>query len=671
MVRDWRLRRRAHQRGVQILHQLPHLRPVALTLALVAPITGACARSPKDAGAAAPGPPPTFTKDIAPILFANCAPCHRAGQAAPFTLLGYADAKQRVDKIVDATANRHMPPWLPEAGVNEFAGERRLTDAEIATIRRWAKEGAVEGDPADLPKAPVFAEGWQLGQPDLVATMPRAYTLAPKTGDERKDVFRNVVLQVALPSNRYVRAVEFRPGAAAVVHHAVISLDRTRTSRRRDGVDGQPGYDGMITQGAQTPDGHFLGWTPGRGPIVAPPGMPWRLERGADLVVQLHLIPANVPVHIQPIVGLYFADTPPAHAPVMVKLGSKAIDIAAGDRAYAIEDRYSLPVDVDVLSVYPHAHYLGKDMQALATLPDGSTRWLLRIRDWDFHWQQDYRYVTPIALPRGTTLTMRYTYDNSKDNEHNPSKPPRGVVYGPNSSDEMGDLWVQVLPKSPADASVLVKSFAERDALANVAGAEMAVRRAPNDAKNQAFLGSAYVQVGRAQEAIPHLEEALRLDPKSANAHNYLGGALLAIGKSAEAIAHLRQAAALDPQDERLPFNLGNALNVAGQPAEAANAFARALAINPDFAEAHENLGIYLASNGRLADALTHLRRAVALAPESADAESDLGGVLAMAGKRDEALSHIRRALELSPDHPAAKANLAALRSGKPGKQIP
>ena len=301
------------------------------------------------------GPAPTFNKDIAPILFAHCAPCHRPGQAAPFALLEYDEVKERAEKIVKMTKARRMPPWLPEAGYGEFEGERRLTDAQIATIERWTNGGEAEGEAADRPATPHWPEGWQLGRPDLVITMPKPYTVQP--GEH--DVFRNVVMRVALPSGRFVRAVEFRPGNAPIVHHAVISIDRTRASRRRDGADGQPGYDGMITQGAQNPDGHFLGWTPGRGPIVAPAGMPWRLDPGSDLVVQLHLLPQLEPHAVQASLGLFFTDTPPRYAPLMVKLGSKAIDIAAGDPAYAITDTYVLPVDVELLSVYPHAHFLG------------------------------------------------------------------------------------------------------------------------------------------------------------------------------------------------------------------------------------------------------------------------------------------------------------------------
>jgi tetratricopeptide (TPR) repeat protein len=469
-----------------------------------------------------------------------------------------------------------------------------------------------------------------------------------------------VVLPVALGAGRFVRAVEFRPGNAPVVHHAVISIDRTAASRRRDGADGQPGYDGMIA-GTENPEGQFLGWTPGRGPIVAPEDMPWRLDRGTDLVVQLHLLPGKAAVAVQPSVGLYFTDTPPAHTPQMVKLGSKTIDIPAGQADYTITDKYTLPVDVQVLSVYPHAHYLGKRMQASADLPDGTRRLLLTIGHWSFHWQQDYRYVAPVALPRGTTISMTYTYDNSAGNEDNPHRPPQPVLYGPNSTDEMGDLWLQVLPRTSADATVLASDYVVRDMQQSLAEAEMRVRHAPDDAGNQASLGGSLAQVGRVAEAIPHLQHALRLDPRSAKAHNYLGGAWLATGRLTEALDEFRAAATLAPDDERMHFNLGNALNAAGRAEDAATEFQRAIALNPDFAPAHENLGVYLESRNRLTEAIVHLRRAAELQPGSADAQNDLGAALGEAGQIDEALDCVRRALDLRPDYAPARENLARL----------
>ncbi len=637
-------------------------RILTAVLALVATAGCGSPRSDQRAAAPAAAPPPlTFTRDIAPIVFEHCAPCHRPGQAAPFSLLAYDDLSQRLDDIADVTRARLMPPWLPESGHGEFVDTRRLPDEKVAAIQRWIAEGAIEGDPAALRPRPVYTDGWQLGEPDLVVTVPAAYTLLP--GD--LDVFRNLVLPISLPASQFIRAVEFRPGSNRAVHHAVISLDRTRASRRRDGADGRPGYDGMITQGAENPDGHFLGWTPGRGPILAPDGMPWRLDSGTDLVVQLHLLPQDRPEKVRPAIGLHFSETPPTKVPLMIKLGSKAIDIPAGEANYTITDAYVLPVEVDVLSVYPHAHYLGKEIEARAELPDGTSRWLLRIPRWDFHWQQDYRYVTPVTLPAGTRVTMRYTYDNASVREHQPNRVPGPVVYGPKSSDEMGDLWLQVLPRSAADGQLLLRGFADHEAQGNVAGAELLVKRVPESARNQAFLGSSYFDVGRAADAIPHLQHALRLDPNHASAHNYLGGALLAMGRTTEAITHLLRAASLSPHDERMHFNLGNALNAASRPAEAAQAFRAAIAANPDFAQAHENLGLYLLDAGQVPGALTHLGRAVALNPRSPDAHNNYAAALASAGRRAEALQAVQRALQIDPTHGPSRQNLALIQGGR------
>lgn len=549
-----------------------------------------------------------------------------------------------------------MPPWLPDPGLPPMVGERILPAGAIETIRRWVETGAVEGDPADLPKAPTWPTGWELGQPDLVVTTSRPFVLAKGT----EDVYRNLVLPIGMTTARFVRAVEFRTNGAPI-HHAVVRIDRTHASRGHDGADGQPGFDGMVAEGVQDPNGHFIGWAPGRGPIVAPDRLPWPLDRGSDLVVELHLLPGTTPVAVSPSVGLFFTDTAPAAAPVMIVMGSKAIDIPAGATQHAIEDSYQLPVDVDVLSVYPHAHYLGKEMTVRASLPDGSHRPLIHVRQWSFHWQQDYRLVTPIRLPRGSTIVMRYTYDNSASNKANPHNPPRRVTWGQRSSDEMGTLGVQLLPRGPGDAAVLVKSFAEHAARADVDGAETLVRADPGKAHNQTLLGSSYVRVGRHAEAIPHLERALALEPRSATAHNQLGGALLALGRSREALEHFRRASALAPRDEHLHYNLGKMLDAAGRTEDAAREFTQAIALNPDFAEAHQQLGVIFFSHNRLPEALVHLGRAVDLAPASPAAHSDLGGALAQAGRFDEAMAQIRLALALDPAYVPARDNLDRL----------
>ncbi len=599
---------------------------------------------------------PTFAHDVAPILFARCAPCHRSGELAPFPLLNYADAARWSESIAIETKARIMPPWLPSPNSPEFLGVRRLSDAEIDLIQRWHRAGAPLGNAADLPAAPVFATGWQLGQPDAIATLPRPYVLQPGP----RDVTRNIVMRVPLTSATFVRAVEFRTGGAPI-HHAVIRVDRTTSSRQRDGEDGQPGFDGMGSPEVEDPDGHFIGWTPGRGAILSPDGLPWRIGRGSDLVVELHLVPGKMPALVQPTVALFFTDVAPTATPVFVKMESKAIDIPAGAADYAVVDSYVLPVDVQLLSIYPHAHFRGKEMTVTAARPGGAVQSLLSVTRWNFRWQQDYRYSTPVALPRGTTITMRYTFDNSAANPANPQIPPQPVYYGPRSVDEMASLGLQLLPASKPDGDMLVKAFEQREIAANIAAGRARVGRDAQDPEGQLLLGGSYVDAGRLTESLAPLEAAVRLSPNSASARNYLGGALVTLGRLPDGISHLQRAVALSPRDERYHVNLGNALARAGQPAQAAAEYGKALGLNSDFGAAHSNLGAMLFSHGRAAEALPHLAKAAELSPESPEAESDLGGVLAALGRKAEAVVHLQRALQLQPGFPAAVENLARL----------
>lgn len=599
----------------------------------------------------------TYNKHIAPIVYANCVSCHRPGEAAPFSLLTYADAVQHAEAIGTQTMKRHMPPWLPERGEFAFQGQRGLRPEQIETIQKWIATGTPEGNAGDLPPAPSFPNGWSLGTPDAVLTQPRPYHVTAN----KNDIFRNLVFHTTLTADTFVRAVEFKTNGAPI-HHAVIRIDRTTASRRKDGEDGQPGFDGMSASGVQDPPGQFIGWAPGRGPIVSPDGMPWRLEKGTDLVVELHLAPSGKSADIQPSIGLFFTATPPAQIAVVGKLTSKTIDIPAGEHAYVVTSTFEMPVDADLLSVYPHAHYLAKEMRATATLPDGSTKTLLLINQWSFHWQQDYRYVTPVPLPRGTKLTMRYTYDNSADNTANPSHPPVRVQIGSRSVDEMAELTVQLLPKSPADSAALARAFEDIEQQATVAMAEMRVRNEPSNAKYQAFLGAGYVEGHRYADAIAPLQAALRLDDTLANAHADLGTALMETNRLVEALSHLQRAAALSPRDENMAFNLGNALDRMNRPADAEAAFRRALAINPDFPDAHINLGGLLLRRRQMPEAVTHFERAVALVPESAFTHNNLASALAASGRFSDAMKEVQKALALRPDYEPALENQRRLR---------
>ena len=389
----------------------------------------------------------TFNRDIAPIIFQSCARCHRPGESGPFSLLTYDDVKKHARQIAVVTRDRFMPPWLPEPQSLKFADEMRLSDDGIATIKKWVDEGTPEGNAADLPPQPKWVEGWQLGEPDLVLKAEKPYQLPPGGSD----MYWNFILPVPIDRTRWVKAVEIRPGDKRFVHHANILVDRQQSSRQREKTPGE-GFEGMeikIESEAFDPDSHFLFWKPGTVPYVEPDGMALRLDKGTDLVLNVHLQPSGKPETIQPTIGLYFTDQPATKFPMLLQLQNDSkLDIPAGAKNFAVSDELTLPIDVDILAIYPHAHYLGQDLQATAILPNGSTKPLIHIPQWNLNWQAVYRYAEPVALPKGTTISMRYIYDNSEDNALNPNHPPERVRGGNRSKDEMAHPWLQVLPRN-------------------------------------------------------------------------------------------------------------------------------------------------------------------------------------------------------------------------------
>jgi hypothetical protein len=544
-----------------------------------------------DQQVAPPGKVFTFNKDIAPILFDRCAMCHRPGQSAPFSLLTYGEAKKHAKQIAEVTARRYMPPWLPEPGFGQFAGERRLGAEQIQVIQQWEKEGAREGDPSDLPARPTWTGEWQLGQPDLVVEMPKPYLLPA----EGKDVYRNFIIPVPLSASRFVKALEFQPGNPKIVHHTFFSLDRTRQSRRLDGKDGQPGFPGMnVPESVQMPEGQLLGWQPGRVPSPQPEGLSWALEKDADFVLQMHLRPSGRAEVIQSKVGLYFADAPPTNTCFRLVLRCLTIDIAPGSTDYVAKDKFVLPVDVWALAVLPHAHYLCKEMQGSAILPDGTKKWLIRITDWDFNFQGDYRYADPVFLPKGTTLSMRYTFDNSTNNIRNPNYPPKRVAYGPQTTDEMAELWFQMLPRHRADREILAETLSTK----------------------------------LKQALIDYDEYLLRTDPTSVKAHVQLAVALLGQGRSEDARRHLHAAAQLDPQNDQPHYYLGLAFRQQHKLVEARAEFENALRLNPDNFKAHGNLGLIFAEQGILNEAESHFRSALRINPDDTLARESLDELL-------------------------------------------
>jgi len=596
----------------------------------------------------------TFTRDVAPIVFAHCAPCHHRGGAGPFPLISYADARRRARDIVKVTGEHVMPPWPPVKGHGTFKGERGLTDAQIATLALWVEQGALEGAESDLPAAPVFADGWQLGTPDLVLTPDQSWTLPAEGGD----VFRNFVLPVPLGGRRFVRAIEIRPGNARILHHANALADRSGLGRQRDAADSGAGFAGMdleIASDRFEPDSHFLFWKPGTPAETTSSGIPWTIEPGTDLILNLHLRTSGKPEVVRPSLGLFFTDNAPTEFPMLLQLEHDgALDIPAGAASFTVSDELELPVAVQVLAVYPHAHYVAREVRAVARRPDGSTDWLVHIADWNLDWQAVYELATPLSLPRGTVISMSWTYDNSARNERNSNNPPQHVTAGNRASDEMSHLWVQVLPERREDLALLQEALMRAR-----------LRKYPGDFVANANLGALLQSAGRLDEAVRHLQDAVSARPDHPAARNNLGTALLASGRLSDAIAAFTEVVRKSPEYLQARYNLGNALMAAERPTEAIAQFEYVLNRTPQDAAALSDLGSALAMTGRVAEARRALERSLELNPANAKAHYNLGLIAAQGGRLADAEAHFERALAIDPSDPDFAQALAQARAAR------
>ncbi|MCA8947923.1 MAG: tetratricopeptide repeat protein [Planctomycetes bacterium] len=611
--------------------------PLAATFAAFA---SACR---DDVSSAVSGDTPTFARDVAPIVYASCTPCHRPGEPTPFSLTSYEEVQKRRRQLVDVTSDRYMPPWLPDLG--EFCDDRRLTVAEIELLARWVEAGAPRGDPAVEPPCPEFPSGWQLREPDLVLGV-EGELVVPAEGP---DSFRNLVIPVPIDRVRYVKAVEIRPDSRAA-HHAVMAVDATAESRRLDALDAEPGFPGMIAGNSRPPDGYFLGWTPGKRVHPLPAGMAWRLWPGQDIVLQLHLTPLGKREVVRPRIGLYFTDEEPSAVSYPLVLFSEKIDVPPGVTDYVVEDHVVLPVATRLHSIYPHAHYVCRRMRATATLPDGTVRDLFRIDPWDFDWQDDYRYVQPIALPAGTRIAFEYVYDNSSANPQNPFDPPQRVRFGQESKDEMATLTLQFTTADLDARRALAEASLRRD-----------LEKLGFDAHLLLQLTGLLREMGRNDEALRTIALVREREPDNAEALYELGMCLLTAERPADAERAFAECLQRNAGQNGARIQLANLLARSGRTAAAIALFEAALAAAPRVAPLHGNLATAYYSEGRLADAERHYRAALELDGDYFNAWFLLGRVLVDQGRKTEGRDALLRAQRLQPGNAAVEQALRAL----------
>ena len=607
--------------------------------------------------ASAAADPVTYHGQIAPIILKDCAPCHRPGESGPFSLLTYEDVKKRAAQIVKVTSSRFMPPWLPEPGYGQFQEERRLSDAQIELFEAWVKQGTPAGTPRKAEDAQRFSTGWLMGQPDLVLRAARSYTVPADAGE----TFWNFIMPVPISTTRWVRAIEIRPGNPRVFHHANVILDRSHAARRRESAPGSgfPGMDVIFEEETFEPDGQFLSWKPGSNPVVEPDGMAWRADPGMDLILNVHLKPTGKEETVNPVIGVYFTGKPQTRFPMLIQLEhDRALDIPPGEKDFLVTDEYRAPMDLNVLAIYPHAHYLAKTIEGYATLPDGTKKWLVRIPDWDLNWQGVFRYKSPVLIPKDSVVTMRIHYDNSTDNVRNPNNPPKRVTGGADAASEMSHFWLQVLPVTEGDHRAELQE--------SVSAQEL--QKYPDDFTANFRMGDLLLTRNQAALAIPYFERAAESDPRSVLAPTELGAALFAAGKLPESAEMLRHALAIDGTYTDARFNLASVLASSGKFEESVNEFGQVLAAQPDNlkaqqhrAEARVLWGDQLAKAGDDNKAIALYREAMPDLASNPDVHIRLGMAYARQERLDESQAEFEAVLRIDPKSSIARQAIDAI----------
>ena len=453
---------------------------------------------------------PTFNSDVAVIIHKNCAECHYPGGSGPFALRTYEEVRKRGKQIVEVTGSGFMPPWLPQSHV-DFRGGRSLSPADRATLVKWFKGGMQKGE-GDAPPMPDQPQEWILGKPDLIVQAEEAFTLP---AEAETDVFRNLVIRLPVKQARYVAAVDFRPRNPKVVHHAILKIDREGFSRELDAKDPLPGYgDDMNLPRAVNPDGHFMGWTPGKRPYMDE-GSAWLMRPGEDLVVQLHLQPSGKTEQIKPQIGFYFTNRPPVKRPAGILLYNADFTIRAGATNQLVSDQFTVPVDALVNIVYPHAHYRGKSVRVTGRKPSGEIIRLLDIPEWDFNWQDSYHFRKPVLLQAGTVVSMEWRFDNSESNVHNPVIPPVDVGYGLRTVDEMASVWLQLLPVLSSETRKLHAGVERHRIIKQLLRGYEILKRHPEDLSVRLKLASLHIAQGNLEKAEFQFDEMLKRKPAS------------------------------------------------------------------------------------------------------------------------------------------------------------
>ena len=402
---------------------------------------------------------PTYSKDIATIIYKNCTPCHRNGEIAPIPFTKYSEVVPYGGFIEYVTRIKYMPPWMPDKNYSHFVGERGLTNTEIQKIKDWVTAGMPRGDSTLEPPLPSFPQGSQVGVPDTVIPMAKAYKLNPNG----KDDYRVFVLPSGLSQDKDVSAIEFRPGNSKVVHHALIAFENQGQARILDAQDSVYGYSSFGGFGVTTL-GEFAGYVPGLIPIKYPQGTGKKVNANSDYLVQVHYAPTTTAQSDSSKLNIFYSKGLVSRQ--VLKYTVSPYDLPGGPNSFFIpantvksfKASLPIPVDVSLMTVIPHMHYVGKSWKIYAVKSNGDSIPIVKINEWDFHWQGAYTFNNLLKIPAGSTIYAEATYDNTNGNTHNPNSPPRLMTWGENTSDEMFLAYLFYLPYRNGDESIALSS---------------------------------------------------------------------------------------------------------------------------------------------------------------------------------------------------------------------
>jgi hypothetical protein len=398
---------------------------------------------------------PTFSKDVAPILYKNCVGCHRPGEIAPMSLLTYKDARPWAKAIRDEVSERNMPPWHADAPKGTFHNERGLTDEERDTIVRWVNGGAKAGNPKDMPTMPQFADGWQIGKPDVVLEMQEDYSV-PADGTIQYEYFY-------LPTNfseaKYVQAIEVRPGNREVVHHVLVYYRAKPDTHRTPVLKMNPEQTKMPPE---TPGIHqrpprtdlpprriLATYAPGTNPQVMPAGTALRLEPGGVIELQMHYTTNGEAATDRTKVGLIFSKDPSPREVRPSHFMNTTLLLPAGAADVSVTAEVEFQQDTTLWGIFPHTHLRGKKWDYKLILPDGTARQILSVPRYDFNWQTYYMFKEPLQIARGSKIVSTAWYDNSVANKSNPD-PKMDVKWGDQTWEEMQYTGILFSPTLPA-----------------------------------------------------------------------------------------------------------------------------------------------------------------------------------------------------------------------------